>query len=179
VIALATAYGRTAFQQSGALGITTEESQRLIDKYFERYPKVELMMLESHEQAKKQGAVYNLFGRPRRMPEAMEIPTLYGNALHAELPYLARNLLNLAMNHRIQSTGASIVNRAAIKLCHELSGIGAKLVMQVHDSLIVECEEKYAKQVAERMQDCMENTVLLPGVKLEAEPKIGYNLSEV
>jgi DNA polymerase I-like protein with 3'-5' exonuclease and polymerase domains len=72
------------------------------------------MMLESHEIAKRDGVVYNLYGRPRRIPEAKRITKIYGNLPHGELPYVARSWLNLAMNHRVQSTAASIVNRAAI-----------------------------------------------------------------
>ena len=72
-------------------------------------------MLKSHEIAKSEGQVTNIFGRPRRMPDAKKIKKLFGNVAHAELPYEARSLLNLATNHRIQSTGASIVNRAVMK----------------------------------------------------------------
>jgi DNA polymerase-1 len=183
VIALATAYGRTAFQQAGALGITTDEAQDLIDAYFRSYPKVELMMLESHEQAKKEGKVFNLFGRPRRMPEAMDIPKIYGpHTPHAELPYTARNLLNLSMNHRIQSTGATIMNRAAIafwKRCKELGWSKVKIVMQVHDELIIEGPEELGEEIAKELKCAMENTSELPGVTLLAEPKIGKTLADL
>jgi len=138
-------------------------------------------MLKYHAQAKAEGRVTNLFGRPRRIPAAKQLTELYGNAEHHELPYEARNILNLAMNHPIQSTGASIVNRSAIALHKNLhrAGINAKIVLQVHDSLIVECDEQDAESVKLLMQDAMENTCELPGVRLIAEPKIGYNLAEV
>lgn len=139
------------------------------------------MMLESHKMAKRDGQVKNLFGRPRRMPEAKRITKLYGDVDHAELPYEARNLLNLAVNHRIQSTGASIVNRATIAF-HKfktMAGIDCRLVCQVHDSLIVECNHEDAEGVLALLQEAMENTVTLPGVPLEAIPKIGNNLAEV
>ncbi len=85
------------------------------------------------------------------------------------------------MNHRIQSTGASIVNRSAIRLYNDLkvAGIDAKIVLQVHDSIILECAQEDAESVALLLQNAMENTVLMPGVRLEAVPKIGTNLSEV
>jgi len=183
VIALATPYGRTAYQQAQNMGITTEESQELIDKYFATYPKVEMMMLESHEQAKRNGLVYNSFGRPRRMPEAMEIPEIYGNVPHGELPYAARNLLNLAMNHRVQSTAASIMNRAAIafwKKCREKGWLSeVKIVLQVHDELVVEGPEHLKDQMIAVLKDAMENSVNLHGVKLIADPKAAYNLAEL
>ncbi|CAM6005203.1 unnamed protein product [Sphagnum balticum] len=175
VLALATPYGRTARQQAEAMGIEFEESQDLINRYFSMYPKVELMMLTAHEEAKNRGYVTNLFGRKRRIPEAMKIRELYGNTLHAELPYTARTLLNLAMNHKVQSTGASIVNRAAIMFFDKAKqiGIDAAIVLQVHDELVVECKEEEAHDVVAILKHCMENAVTLPGVELVAEPKIG------
>lgn len=181
VIALATPYGRTAAQQASTMGISVDESQSLIDRYFASYPSVEAMMLESHEIVKKHGYVESLFGRKRRIPEAMEIPKKYGDLPHGELPYQARNLLNLAMNHRVQSTAASIMNRAAIRfveLCKE-AGIDAKIVLQVHDELVVECNEEDAEDVAVLLKEAMENTVELPGVSLVAEPKIARNLADL
>jgi DNA polymerase I len=181
VIALASAYGATAHQLAPTTGKSIEDTQRDMDSYFEAFPGVKSMMLEAHKLAKEQGYVTNLFGRPRRMPEAKRITKLYGNMTHAELPYEARSLLNLAVNHRIQSTGASIMNRAAIRL-HQLkaeAGIDARLVCQVHDSMIVECNEKDAESVAILVQEAMENTVTLEGVSFEAIPRIGKNLAEV
>ncbi|CAM6004762.1 unnamed protein product [Sphagnum balticum] len=99
------------------------------------------------------------------MPEAKRIDKVYKGIPHAELPYEIRNILNLAVNHRIQSTGASIVNRSAIafyKNC-KLAGIDCKLVVQVHDSLVVECFERDADNVALLLEDAMVNTVHLEG----------------
>lgn len=187
IIALATPYGRTAMQQANTMGISVEESRMLIDKYFEAYPKVELMMLESHEMAKKNGVVYNLFGRPRRIPEAKKIKAIFGNTPHAELPYVARTLLNLAMNHRVQSSGASIMNRAAIacwKRRRELTKtdvrwLEVKIILQVHDELILEGPEDLKEQMIEVLKTAMEETVTLPGVELVAEPKAAYNLADL
>ncbi len=181
VFGLATPYGRTARQQAEVMGTEEAEAQSLIDKYFAAYPKVELMMLEKHEQVKNDGVVYSLFGRPRRIPEAKNIRKTYGDLPHAELPYAARNLLNLAMNHPIQSSGASIVNRAAIlflDMCRD-AGLEVRLVLQVHDELVAECDEEDAEDVAALMKYAMENAVELPGVALVAEPKIARNLADL
>lgn len=183
VIALAIPYGRTAYQLGQALDISTDEAQDMIDNYFSNYPNVEAMMLDRHEQAKTNGVVYNLFGRPRRMPEAMEIPKIYGkDTPHAELPYAARNLLNLSMNHAVQSTGASIMNRAAIAFwnkCREFGWTEVKIVMQVHDELIAEGPEHLGPEMVKWLKWAMEQTVELPGVALIAEPKIGKSLAEI
>lgn len=187
VVALATPYGRTAGQQAMSMGISRDEAQQLIDRYFAAYPKVELMMLESHEAVKKDGVVFNLYGRPRRIPEAQGIDRLYGPVSHAELPYQIRTLLNLGMNHRVQSTAASIMNRAAIacwKTIKELAEIDerwneVKIVLQVHDELILEGPEALSKEMCQVLKVSMEDTVTLPGVQLIAEPKVGRSLAEL
>jgi DNA polymerase-1 len=149
-----------------------------MDRFFERFPKVKQFQRDSHLEVKSTGVVKNFFGRPRRIPDAKGIPK---SIAHADLPYEARNMLNLAVNHKIQSTGASIVNRAAIefKRLTKEAGIFCKIVVQVHDSLIAECDKRDTKIVSKFLQRAMEETVILQGVRLEAIPKIGTNLSEV
>jgi len=179
-IALAVAYGATAYQLAPTTGKSVEETEKVINEYLERFPGVKKMMLEAHDLAKKFGRVTSIFGRPRRMPEAMRIEKLYGKVPHDELPYEARQLLNLACNHRIQSTGASIVNRAAIKFyndCKDL-GLDCKLISQIHDELVVECNEQDAETVSLLLQNAMETTTTLPGITLEAIPRITKNLAK-
>lgn len=187
VIGLSTTYGTTAPKMALAIGKTRQEAQQVIDDYFDKFPKVLKFMLESHEQAKAQGYVENLFGRKRRMPEAKEINKIYGITSHDELPYEARNILNLSVNHRVQSTGASIINRAAIafwQYCKDLA-LGdprwneVKIVLQVHDELVIEGPEALGEDISIVLKEAMENTVILPGVDLVAEPKIAHNLSDL
>lgn len=180
IIALSATYGTTAPKMAPALGKSMDQAQEIIDDYFERFPSVKTLMLEAHNTAKTKGKVHNLFGRPRRMPLALEIPKVYGNKQHAELPYEARNTLNLAINHTIQSTGASIMNRASIAFfnaCKELDWVDVKFVMQIHDEFIVECPEEFAEDVKILLQHCMQNTVVLPGVELKADPTIAKVVS--
>lgn len=180
VIALASTYGATAHQLAPTTGKSIEDTASDIEAYFERFPGVAKMMTDSHDMAKKDGQVVNLFGRPRRIPDAMKINKIYGNQAHADLPYEARGLLNLAVNHRIQSTGASIVNRAAIKFhndCKE-ANIECKLVLQVHDELVAECKAEDAEDVSLILQNAMETATLLEGIRLEAIPRISNNLSK-
>lgn len=181
VIALASTYGATPFQLAGITGLDVADTEAFIERYFERFPGVKDMMLRAHETAKNTGRVQNLFGRPRRMPDAKRIHKLYPGKAHEELPYEWRNMLNLAVNHTIQSTGASIVNRAAIAACKSFvdMGIDARLIIQVHDSLVFECLDKDAEDVSTVLQIAMEETVQLDGITLEAIPKIGSNLAEV
>lgn len=181
VVALSSTYGSTAYKLAPVIGKSIEDTEQVILNYFERFPGVAQMMLDSHHKAKTTGYMTSLFGRKRRMPEALRINKLYGNVPHGDLPYEARNLLNLAVNHQIQATGASIINRAAIafnKNC-KTCAINCRLVVQVHDSLVVECDASDAEAVSLLLADAMENTTQLKGIRLEAIPKIGRNLSEV
>jgi DNA polymerase I-like protein with 3'-5' exonuclease and polymerase domains len=121
-----------------------------------------------------------LFGRKRRIPEALKIPKIYGDMDHEELPYDARGILNLACNHRIQSTGASICNRAMIAFHNVIKDLGldAKIVSQVHDEIIVECSEKNFEDVKNLLEYCMVNTVSLKGMELEAVPRVTKTLAK-
>lgn len=187
VVALSATYGTTAPKMAPQIYKDVDEAQEVINDYFEKFPKVKQLMLDSHEMAKKDGFVLNLFGRKRRMPKAKAIPSLYGKTPHEELPYEARNMLNLAINHRIQSTGASIMNRAAIqahRLFKDLAETNPKaneikIVMQVHDELILEGPEELANEMKILLKDAMENTVELPGVDLIAEPVAAKNLADL
>lgn len=179
-IALALAYGATPHQLAPMIGRSVDEVIQIAADYFEEFPGVLKQMLEAHDLAKKNGYVTSLFGRPRRMPEALRIPKMYGNAKHADLPYEARNILNLACNHRIQSTGASIVNRSMIKFFNDCAtaGVNAVFVSQIHDELVVECDEADGPNIAILLQNAMETTVILEGVPLEAIPRITKSLAK-
>lgn len=179
-IALAAAYGATPNQLAPKTGKSVQDTEELMEKYFERFPGVRTMMLEAHELAKSQGFVTNIFGRKRRIPEAKRIVKLYGKKAHWDLPYEARKLLNMACNFRIQSTGASIVNRSAIAFYEacQTAQIDCKLVSQCHDELVVECSINDAEDVAVLLQVNMEQTVKLPGVSLEAIPRVTKTLAK-
>lgn len=181
VIALASTYGATAYQLAPVTGKSVEATAQDIANYFETFPGVADMMKEAHMLAMRDGQVVNYFGRPRRMPEAKQITKLYGKQDHGDLPYLARNMLNLAVNHRIQSTGASIMNRAAVRFIENRvkAEIDCRIVVQVHDSLVVECDVNDAEDVSALLQDAMENAVTLQGIDFQAIPKIGISLAEV
>lgn len=171
-IALATTYGANEFRLSGMIGKSVDETREIIQAYFEKFVKVRQMMLDSHEIAKRDGQVTSIFGRPRRMPDAKKISKIYGNVATEDLPYEVRNLLNLAVNHRIQSTAASICNRAMIKFYQDAKALGldTRMVSQIHDEIIVECLDADVDTVSLLLQNAMETAVELPGVALEAIP---------
>lgn len=179
-IALAAAYGATPNQLAPVMGKSVDDTAEIMERYFERFPGVRKMMLEAHDLAKSQGYVENLFKRRRRLPDALKVQKMYGKVTHWKLPYEARSVLNQACNFRVQSTAASLINRAAIALynrCKELD-IDAKIVSQIHDELVIECLESQAGLVSELLRDAMENTNKLPGVPLEAIPRITRTLAK-
>lgn len=181
-IALATVYGTTAPQMAPKLKKTMDEAQEIIDKYLGRFESVHSFMLDTHEEVKDNGYVKNLYGRPRRIPAALKIREIYGNVVHARLPYEARGCLNLAVNHKCQSTGASIINRCAIRFLQLVKEAGIKdcyLVLNVHDELVAECRTEDAPLVSQLLQYAMEHTCQLPNVDLVAVPVTACNLKDL
>lgn len=186
-VALGLPYGQTEWKMSATLSLPVEDCRQIAYDYFTSFPDVKRMMLQAYDEAMTDGVVYNLFGRPRRMPKAKKIRDMFGDMAHSELPYEWRTILNLAVNHKIQSTAASLMNRAAIEFhsrCQRLGQADARwlevrIVMQVHDELIVEGPKALAEQISATLKDCMENTSTLPGVALVAEPKIGLDLASL
>lgn len=186
--ALSLAYGTTPFKLNetlmakAKLDIPVEKCAEIRADYFQRLKGVAEFVKESHQLVVNNGKVFNLFGRPRRIPEAKYVKNVLksvGDA--AELPYHHRTVLNLAVNYRVQGTAGSVVNRACIAFYNKARemGLDAKIVLQVHDEIVVECNEEDAKAVAALLKDCMENTVTLPKVALVAEPKIAKNLGDL
>jgi len=182
VFALASVYGASAWQLKSKLGKSEQDTQEDLEAYFEKFPKVAQMMLDSHEQVKRDGQVTSIYGRPRRLPAAKKITQLFGNQAHKDLPYEARSMLNLAVNHRIQSTAASVCNRSMIKFVNDIKTLNIEdcyIISQVHDEIIVECRQEDAETVAVVLQNAMEHGVILPGVKLEAKPVIASNMGDL
>ena len=158
-----------------------DECAQIIEDYFVSFPKVKQLMLDSHRQAIDTGEVHNLFGRPRHITEAKKLKAYGPNIEHSKLTYLERNPLNLAINARIQNTAGSLMNRAMIafyRRCKAL-GLDTRIVMTVHDEIIIECLIADAEQVKEILRDTMQNTTKIPGVDLLAEPVIGARIGDL
>jgi DNA polymerase-1 len=131
-------YGMSAFGLSRQLDISRTEAQEYMDTYFARYPGVRTFMEETREQAREKGYVETLFGRRLYLPEINA-----GNMMRRQGAERA------AINAPMQGTAADIIKIAMIKVDHWLqtSEPGARLVMQVHDELVLEVEEKQIKPV--------------------------------
>lgn len=161
-------YGIGAFSLSKDIGVTRVEADRYIKNYLASYPSVAAYMENTIEQAKKTGYVTTYYGRRRYLPE---LSNSNGN-LRAFGERVARNA-------PIQGTAADIIKIAMIRVYERLKAEqpDARLILQVHDELIVECNEENAEKVCDLLEYEMENAAKL-AVKLTAEAHYGKNWLE-
>ena len=156
-------YGIGAWSLGENIGVSTKEAQQYIDNYLAHYSGVDRFMKESIETAKKCGYAVTSYGRRRYLPELSSS----NFNLRAFGERVARNM-------PIQGTAADIIKLAMVKVENRLAAekLDAKLIMQVHDELIVEANENCAERVAEILKFEMENAAKL-SVPMEADVGIG------
>lgn len=125
-------YGMSAFGLARQLDISRPEAQEYMDTYFSRYPGVQTFMEKTRQQAREQGYVETLFGRRLYLPE-----------INASNMMRRQGAERAAINAPMQGTAADIIKIAMIRVDHWLQTTrpGAKLVMQVHDELVLEVDE--------------------------------------
>lgn len=158
-------YGISDFGLSEQLGISKKEAKNYIDQYLEKYSGIDKFMKDIVEQAKKDGYVETLFNRRRYIPE------LSSNN------YMVRQFgARAAMNTPIQGTAADIMKIAMVNLYKKLKEqkLDAKIVLQIHDELMIECKEDECEKVEEILKLCMENAIKL-SVPLEVEVSCAHN----
>ncbi len=139
-------YGMSAFGLGRQLDISRPEAQEYMDTYFSRYPGVRVFMEKTREQAREHGYVETLFGRRLYLPE-----------INASNMMRRQGAERAAINAPMQGTAADIIKIAMIRVDNWLqtSKPGARLVMQVHDELVLEVEEKQLKRVREAVIEHM------------------------
>ncbi len=145
-------YGIGAFSLGQDIGVSRAEAQKYIDGYFATYPQIAKYMNEAVETAKEKGYSCTMFGRRRYLPE---LKSSNGN-LRAFGERVARNM-------PIQGSAADIIKLAMIKTRDKLkeSGLDARVILQVHDELIVEAEESVAKEAGKILEQEMEHAAEL------------------
>jgi len=161
-------YGMSAFGLAKQLGIGRFEAQDYVDLYFGRYPGVKNYMDSTREKAAEQGYVETVYGRRLYLPEINA-----RNAMRRQ--YAERTAINAPM----QGTAADIIKRAMINVDNALgaSDLDAKVVMQVHDELVVEVAESQVEQLSELLRSNMESAADL-SVKLVVDIGVGSNWDE-
>ena len=143
-------YGITAFGLSQQLKIGRKEAQNYIDNYLKKYSGIKTFMEDIVNKAKEEGFVETLFARRRYVPE------LKSNN------YVVRQFgTRVAMNTPIQGTAADIMKIAMNKVFDGIKDLDAKVVLQVHDELILEVKEEQKEKAKEILKNSMENAAKL------------------
>ena len=161
-------YGMSAFGLARQLGIERSAAQTYVDLYFDRYPGVKRYMDETRAAAREQGYVETVFGRRLYLPDIRS-----SNAQMRQ--YAERSAINAPM----QGTAADIIKRAMIEVHAWLakSKHGARLVMQVHDELVLEVPEDHVDAVRRGLEERMARAAELR-VPLKVETGTGANWDE-
>jgi DNA polymerase-1 len=161
-------YGMSAFGLARQLGIERPDAQRYIDLYFQRYPGVKRYMEETRLRARERGFVSTVFGRRLYLPDI--------NTRNAQRrQYAERSAINAPM----QGTAADIIKRAMLRIDRWLaqSGADARLIMQVHDELVLEVRREQAEAARDEVARLMESAAEL-AVPLQVDAGIGANWDE-
>jgi DNA polymerase-1 len=161
-------YGISSFGLSQDLSIGRKEASSYIEQYFATYPRVKAFLDEQVAAAKKQGYVTTLYGRRRPLPEI----------LHSNQKTKAFGE-RIAMNSPIQGTAADIMKIAMIGVWKALrdGGFASKLILQVHDELLVETKVEEVDEVRRLVEENMKNAAKL-AVDLEVDVHVGQNWYE-
>ena len=158
-------YGMSAFGLTRQLGITRGDAQEYIELYFARYPQVKIYMDAIRNQAKESGFVETVFGRRLYLPDI-------DSRNYQRRQYAERSAINAPM----QGTAADIIKKAMIDLERQLveESIDAKIIMQVHDELVLEVKDNSVDAVRELVTEAMGKAADLD-VVLKVDLGVGEN----
>ena len=148
-------------------GMGYAEAKHFIDKYFEVRPKLKGFIESVQEQARSKGYVETLFGRRRPSPD-----------VHSSNFVVREAAMRQAVNMPFQGTAADIMKMAMIAVDKVLAGTENKMLLQIHDSILVECPASSGERTAKLLKDTMEGVVKLP-VHLTVDTAIGKNWGEL
>ena len=158
-------YGISDFGLSEQVGINIKEAKKYIEQYLDKYSGIKNYMSEIVESTKKKGYVSTLLGRRRYIPELQS-----SNFMVRKFGERA------AMNTPIQGTAADIIKIAMVNVYNTLKerNLKSKIVLQIHDELLIETLEEEKEEVKEILKSCMENAIKLE-VPLNVEVEEGKN----
>jgi len=156
-------YGIGAFSLSDDIGVSRAQAQEFIDRYLEGFPRIDAYLKKVIREGYDNGYVTTLFGRRRYIPELLgtnKMQQKFGE--------------RVAMNSPIQGTAADIIKLAMIRVHQKLkeSGLDARLILQVHDELLLESHVSCAEQAKELLREAMEQAVSY-SVPLDVDIHIG------
>jgi len=144
VINFGVLYGMSAFRLSNELNISTAQAKDWIDAYFSKYPKIHEYLERTLVEARSSGKVTTLFGRVRYIPE-----------IHNRSFTVRGNAERMAINAPIQGTAADLLKLAMIALERKLRD-GGRMLLTVHDEIVIEARQESAEEVAGIVKETME-----------------------
>lgn len=161
-------YGISDFGLARNLGIPVKAAAGYIRQYLERYPMIQNYMKRSVDEAKEKGFAQTMFGRRRPVPELAS--SNFNTRSFGE---------RVAMNMPIQGTAADIIKIAMVNVSRALkeNGLKSRLILQIHDELIIDSPIEEKDAVYSLLKDCMEHVVELK-VKLTAEVSVARNWAD-
>jgi DNA polymerase I len=167
--------GANALKENLGAGTTTAEARHYLDAYFQKYGTLARYIDGIKEEAARLGYTTTLYGRRR-----------YFEGIRSSIPFIRAMAERMAVNAPIQGTSADSIKRAMVVvgeyIKQEKLRDNVQLVLQVHDELVYEVEEKNAKEIAEKIKTLMESVFpedKTRGVPVVAEYKIGKNWGEM
>jgi len=162
-------YGISDFRLAREMGITVADARGYVERYFDRFPKVRAYVEETPERAREAGYVETLLGRRRALPE-----------LRTGSAPVRQAAERMAINTPMQGTAADIIKLAMLRLQERLEGgkLRARLILQVHDELLLEVPERELPAAAALVAECMSGAYELR-VPLKVDVKAGRNWLEM
>ena len=165
-------YGMSDWGLAARTELSREEASEFISKYFAQYPRVRAYLEDVKQQAQEQGYVETLLGRKRYFPELQSESRAHGSVKAAAQ--------RMAINHPIQGTAADIIKIAMIRLHDELQsrGLGTKMILQVHDELVLEVPDDEVDRAGRLVRSVMEGAYKLDA-PLKVDIKTGRHWGEM
>jgi DNA polymerase-1 len=160
-------YGQGPHGLATGTGMTYAEAREFISKYFEIRPKLKEYLDGLREQAKSKGYVETLLGRRRPTPDAQSTNHM-----------VRETALRQAVNMPIQGTAADLTKLAMVAV-NKLLPDTAKMLLQIHDSIMIECLSGDADKISEMLKSTMESIYPNLGVKLKVDVSVGKNWGEL
>ncbi len=161
-------YGLGPYGFAGRTGISFKEAKDFIAQYFETFEGIKNFVSETITQTKKEGFSQTMFGRKRFLPEIV-----------SRDPRIRAQAERIARNFPVQGTSADIMKMAMAKLAKEnVFNKESKLVLQLHDELVLEVKKDKIKEIEVKLKEIMEKAAIL-NVPLKVEVHIGNNWGEV
>jgi len=160
-------YGLSTHGLVAATGMSYEQAKNFIKKYFEVRPELVAYIEKVKSQAIADGYTETIMGRRRPTPD-----------VHSSNFAVREAAMRAAVNMPFQGSAADIMKLAMVKVAEKLSGSECKILLQIHDSLIIECPEAQARETAKLVKETMENAYKLP-IKQTVDTSIGKNWGEL